>query len=315
MNPGSVQHPMSGTANPYQHAMYSQRKVTMNYYLASAALKAVSMSSLTRWAYRALARRKASPKAINKQIGEWLLSRIPPGSVTVLEIGTGWVSAYSVLVALLRPECRIHCFDVRDIRYSLAEFKRTVELTMEAYLPYRSALHFDEAKLKRVLSANSIDEAYDALGLKYQVRASGLPEYPNESFDCIFSIDVLEHVYGPCFVATAQHWANLLKSGGIFMAQVGLIDHTSYWCHRKDDKRYIEHSEFTWKHLLENRVQYINRLTASEIVGKLEGAGFTTLEEERLSISAPIRVHSDYAQQSLEDARCLRLHYRGSKLV
>jgi SAM-dependent methyltransferase len=285
----------------------------MNYYLGSAALKAVSLSSLTERAYRALARRKASPKAINKQIGEWLLTSIPPGPVTVLEIGTGWISAYSVVVALLRPECRICCFDVRDIRYSLAEFKRTVESTMEAYLPNSSAVHFDEAKLKRVLNANSIDDAYDALGLRYQVRATGLPEYPDESFDCIFSIDVLEHVYGPSFEATAQHWANLLKPDGIFAAQVGLIDHTSYWCHRKDDKRYLEHSEFAWKYLLENRVQYINRLTASEIVGKLEGAGLTTLQEERLSISTPLKVHPDYAQQSLEDARCLRLYYRGTK--
>lgn len=283
----------------------------MNYYLASAALKAASLTSLTRGTYRALAKLRASPKAVNKENGEWLLSHIPSGPATLLELGTGWISAYSLAVRLTHPECRIDCFDVHDIRYSLADLQKAVKLTQESYLPNGPSEGFDQQRLERVFAATSIDEAYEALGLHYQVCANGLPDFPARSFDCIFSIDVLEHIDAAEFRASAEHWAGLLKPGGVFLAQVGLVDHTSYWCSQIDDKRYLEHSDLTWRWLLQNKVQYINRLTASEIVDALEGAGLTTLEQNRLPISTPHKVHLDYAWQQPEDAAALRLRYRG----
>ncbi|GAB5349618.1 hypothetical protein TMRO357_01803 [Alteriqipengyuania sp. 357] len=242
-----------------------------------------------------------------------MLERVPSGPLTVLDLGTGWISAYSIAVALSRPECEIHSFDVQDIRYGIGHFKEAVRQSQELYFPEGDLPGAGREKLEKVYRASSLDEAYKELGLHYQVAESGLPDYPDSFFDIVFSIDVLEHIPARQFEGAAKKWASILKPGGQFLAQVGLVDHTSYWCYKKDDKRYIKHSELVWKLLLENKVQYINRLTATEIMDLLEGAGIETLEHDRLCASQDMEVHPDYADQARNDATCLRLYYQGVK--
>ena len=61
--------------------------------------------------------------------------------------------------------------------------------------------------------------------------------------------------------------------------------------------------------MLGNQVQYVNRLTASEIANMLANAGLV-IDEVRTDASGdtePEQVHPDYRSQSDDDIRAVRL--------
>lgn len=284
----------------------------MNYFLAAAALKTASLTPFTKRAYRKLAKVRAARKQIIMHRVEWILSFIPETPFKVLELGTGWISAYSILPSMVRPNCEMHCFDIEDIRYSLEGFKRAVD-ECESYAVSSAKLERHSRKAALAKDAQSIDDAYAALGLKYQVRSNGLPDYRSEMFDLVYSIDVLEHIHDGVFQAAANRWMDVLKPGGHFIAQVGLNDHTSLWCAGSNDKRYLSNSLMMWRCLLGNEVQYVNRMTASEIVSALERAGVETVEQTRVRMQTPVALHPDYSWQDPDDAQTIRLIYVGKK--
>jgi hypothetical protein len=78
----------------------------------------------------------------------------------------------------------------------------------------------------------------------------------------------------------AAAWFRILKPGGKFLAQVGIDDHLAMYQGKVGSKRYLRYSHRTWDWLLGNEVQYINRLTATEIVNILTEAGGTRLRPD-----------------------------------
>jgi hypothetical protein len=67
--------------------------------------------------------------------------------------------------------------------------------------------------------------------------------------------------------------------------------------------------------LFGNSVQYINRLTASQIIGLLVDAGFAidSIETDSSGDTAPDEVHPDYRYQSEADIRAVRLMVRAHR--
>ena len=166
-----------------------------------------------------------------------------------------------------------------------------------------------------IAGASDFGEAYRILGMTYQCRASGIPDYPVDCFDAIFSIDVLEHVDAEIFPAAAAVWFRILKPGGNFLAQVGIDDHLAMYQGKVGSKRYLRYSHRTWEWLLGNEVQYINRLTASEIVEILTNTGLI-IDEVQTDASGdtePDQVHRDYRSQSDNDIRAVRLLVKAHK--
>ena len=108
----------------------------MNYFVTAAALKVASANSLTRSTYRALTRLKSGPRVPQIDRGVWLLPALPTHAARLLELGTGWVHAYSLYPALLRSD-ELHCFDTSDNRH-FKSFKATVPIV-------RSQIHDREA--------------------------------------------------------------------------------------------------------------------------------------------------------------------------
>lgn len=285
----------------------------MNYYLAATALRAFSLNGATKALYRWLGNRKTERKLSMERAG-WVLDRIAeadlPARPAFLELGTGWMHAYSMFPALIH-DAEVCCFDVWDnrafaafraalpqVRQGLAELELTPEQRERA-----------ERRLAALETAQSFDDVYAALGMQYAIDPEGVLPYADATFDMIYSVDVLEHVVARGFERAAADWFRVLKPGGRMVAQVGLDDHLAHYDPSRSKKHYLRHSRATFDRWLENDVQYINRIPASEMMAILEAAGFRTLAAERWTVDDPdsLPVHPDYASQPPEDIATWRL--------
>lgn len=247
----------------------------MNYYLTAASLKLASANTLTQKAYWALSKRRKRPRYVWPTQSEWILDRLPHESGCLLELGTGWIHAYSLYAILLRQD-DVYCFDVID-RRNFNVFLTTIPVVRKQIEAMDLSKEVLERALERcniMLRCRNFDEVYEKLGFHCQIDSSGMPQFANVSFDAIYSVDVLEHVEAALFEKAASVWFATLKDGGIFLAQVGLNDHHSVYDDNRQPKRYLRHSLRTWELLLGNTVQYCNRLTASAIISALESVGF-----------------------------------------
>jgi SAM-dependent methyltransferase len=238
----------------------------MNYFATAIALKAASANSLTRSLYRVLTRLSGAPRPGDVRQALWLVDGLPEQQCRLLDLGTGWAHAYSLYPALLRGD-DLHCFDAVDNR-KFGAFIRSVPLALDQIRQQPLAPHILARAAQRtsaLAKARTFDEAYKIAGITYQCSPSGIPDYPDNYFDRIFSIDVLEHVDAAIFPVAAATWYRILKPGGRFMAQVGIDDHLAFYgADGFGSKRYLRYSHRTWDWLLGNYVQYINRLTASQ---------------------------------------------------
>ena len=160
--------------------------------------------------------------------------------------------------------------------------------------------------------ADNFEAAYAVARLVY--RCGSVNPYPSCTFDRIFSVDVLEHVDASHFPQAARSWFEILKPSGMFVAQVGLDDHTAMYSDGYGTKRYLRYSEMTWRVLLGNSVQYINRLPASTIVSLLKDVGFEIVSVETHDCTMlRNEIHSDYHWQSDADIQAVRLFVRARK--
>jgi hypothetical protein len=132
---------------------------------------------------------------------------LPTHTARLLELGTGWVHAYSLYPALLRSD-ELHCFDTSDNRH-FKSFQETVPI-VRSQIHDREHWTHDPQTLARVddlataiAGVSDFGEAYRILRMSYQCRASGIPDYAADYFDVIFSIDVLEHVDAEIFPVAA----------------------------------------------------------------------------------------------------------------
>jgi|SRR6516225_3567227 len=291
----------------------------MNYYVAAAALRALSAHSALRRTYRWVGNRRRSFRvAIPKT--RWIWEQVTTEGVdtkghTLLELGTGWIHGGSLYSALL-VDAAIIAFDVWDCR-SLYCTKNEIARVAEAIQGAEGHSASDKKRASEraaaALRAKTFPELYDVLNIKYLVDESGLPPIPEASVDLIYSQDVLEHVNRSDFIFAIEAWKRVLKPSGRFLALVGLDDHLAHYDSSKSMKEYLYHSELLWKHLLNNRLQYINRLTATEIVDLFQRNGFDIEDVgvERCSVELA-RVRPCYKWQAQEDleATCLKLYAR-----
>ena len=167
-------------------------------------------------------------------------------------------------------------------------------------------------RAKDIQLADCFEAVYAIAHMAY--RCGSVNPYLPCTFDRIFSVDVLEHVNASIFSQAAQSWFEILKPGGMFVAQVGLDDHTAMYSDGFGTKRYLRYSEKTWRVLLGNSVQYINRLPASAIVSILKDVGFEIVSVETHDCTMQrSEVHSDYHWQSDADIQAVRLFLRARK--
>lgn len=287
----------------------------IKYVMTAVALKAFSVSPQTKRLYRQIGNVIDQRRRIQEGLNRYYIDRskklhqfcekhhvIQDGN-RVLEVGTGWVHWDSTLMRLLY-DVDITMFDVWDNRYLglykqyFSQFEEIIDRELELDAKQSERVH---ALLRAILEASSFDEIYDLLGLRYVLHPNGtLEQFPDESFDLIFSCDVLEHIKKGVLPEFIQGFYRVLKPGGYCIHQIDLTDHLYYYDTRVSPKNYLRYSDRTWRHYFENNAQYINRVQRPEWLELFQKAGLEMVEEE--SVAADIgtrRVDKGYENRYL----------------
>lgn len=294
--------------------------------MTAAALKLFSVSAQTKWVYRQMGNIFDQRRRMQKGLNRYYVERskklqqfcerhhaIQNGD-KVLEVGTGWVHWDSTIMRLL-SDVEVTLFDVWDNRYFglykqyFKQFEEIIDRELDLDPMQGERIH---KLLRAILKTGSFDEIYGLLGLRYVINPSGtLEQFPDESFDLIFSCDVLEHINSNMLPKFIQDFHRVLKPGGYSIHQIDLTDHLYYYDTRVSPKNYLRYSDRVWKQCFEN-VQYINRVQRPEWLDLFQKAGLEMVEEESISADiGTIRVDKGYENRYLPYNAIYNGHNRG----
>lgn len=293
-------------------------------YCASAlALKTLGSTRTGRLAYRALgdmlrAERHAELDGVAMARGQWTWDTIGERLSScserprVLELGTGWTHFYGLFLRLAYP-VELVFFDVVDNR-SLSALR----LRFAAVARWLRSSDSEDARLpdavalaERVSGVPTFEALYRLVGASYVVRTSGdFWHAVRPPFDCVMSVDVLEHVPALDVDAGVAGVGGVLTDGGLSAHQIGLNDHLNNYAPGLPSKNYLRYGDSTWRLLFENRLQYINRLQPSDYRRVFDEHGFV-LESESLEhdwrLPHQLRPARRYAGSSTEDLCATRM--------
>jgi SAM-dependent methyltransferase len=295
----------------------------IRYITSALALKVFSLNAPTRRLYRLIGNHFGAKK--RHRVSD-LLIRVGRGDLIVdlcrkyhalengeklLEVGTGWMHWYSLYLWIFY-ECRITALDIWDNRQFSALKAGFGKLT-ERFKEDR----ISEAVLNNLAVVNlatSFPELYRETGIEYVIEPRGsLDQFADQSFDCILSMHVLEHVPTKYVTELVRNMYRTLKPGKYTIHQIGIDDHLAHYDRKASQKQYLRYSDWTWNALFENEVQYFNRLQMSEWLNAFRSAGFI-LEEKLVESTdiANLKIAARFADYSKEDLSCtiLTLVYR-----
>ncbi|WFL76687.1 class I SAM-dependent methyltransferase [Altererythrobacter arenosus] len=303
----------------------------LTYRLTAAALKAFSLNSATKHAYRQLGnaiggRGRAAgikPGYIERADANLALierhGAIADG-MTVLELGTGWVH-WEALFTRLFYDVEFVLFDVWDNR-QFAAFRTYVNALTEALprLAPRDPARIERAGrlARQVLACTSFEEVYDLLSMRYHVDEEGLLDaIADRSIDLAISSDVMEHVPAHALPTLAASLSRVLRSGGHVAQQIVPADHLCIYARSAHPKTYLQFEDAQWSRWFENSVQYQNRWQQSDFRALFAEYGFEIVADEVVATTdtARLRIASrwkDYEKSDL-DATVTRLLARKPK--
>jgi len=226
------------------------------------------------------------PKAYLKNFE--ILSQNLPASFSlkdkrVLHVGPGGFLGLEILLYCLGAErtCSIDKFgfgihypDITDCQEEYLEIRETID-TSDKFDEKRhpQALHRFETLFER--NKNRTLLATDKIAYHYPMDVCDL-DFPDQSFDVVFSSAVLEHINEP--PAAVKEMARVLKKGGLMLNTVVTRDHRSF----SKIKGYHPFSFRTysadkWEEICSNKF-YQNRLLPIEWKRLFETCGLTLLK-------------------------------------
>jgi SAM-dependent methyltransferase len=234
-------------------------------------------------------------------------------SDVVLEIGTGWIHFESVVIRLFY-DVETTLFDVWDNRQLDALKKIAVQLERLLY----QEIDLSQAQKQRIKQlievisrADSFDNLYQSLNFQYLINANGtLEPLQDETFQLVYSNNVLEHVHRETAPRLVQDIYRVLKPGGFSCHEIDLTDHLVSFAgiHDLPEKYYLRFSDKTWERFFENKVQYINRIQCSEWLDLFQQAGLELVEKEIITGDIDtIKVSKTYNRFEKHDLVCKRL--------
>lgn len=290
----------------------------IRYVLSALALKAFSMNGVTKRVYRSIGNVVGERLRMRGTYVDTYLERgdlfrslsekhdIAPKGGRFLEIGTGWLHWHSIYHRLFN-DAEISMLDVWDCR----QFEALKKVFSEVEAKLSPTLGSDvmaRQLLKNIQESESFDDLYKRLNINYVVEPTGLlHNFPDNSFDCVFSFHVLEHVPSKNINQLTADISRVLKPGGISFHQIGVDDHLQHYDSGVSKKNYIKYSDRTWRWFFENELQYFNRLQTSEWL-KAFGQRFTQLEaiSEHCSID-DLKVNKRFSDFSNEELSTVTL--------
>jgi len=300
----------------------------IKYTLVAAALKLFSCCPQMRDLYRLLGnligsrvRARKGPSRSRLDRARQLLELVKRHKAirdghALLEIGTGWLHWESILLRLYY-DVNITLFDVWDnrsldtLRRWSAELDKVIDTELHLAPSQYERVH---SLLNAIAAASTFDDLYSLLGFQYLIEPSGsLAHFQDESFDAIYSCNVLEHVSADTLPEYIRDSCRLLRPGGYSIHTIDISDHFRHYDQSVSAKHYLRYSDAVWKRCFENKVQYFNRVQRSEWLGLFEGAGFQLVEEKSLCTDlGALKVNEEYQHLDRRDLECisLRVLYR-----
>jgi SAM-dependent methyltransferase len=168
---------------------------------------------------------------------------------TAVEIGTGWCP--TIPLALTTKGIIVHTYD------------HACHVTPSAISASQSAVGGDWSMVH-----------YYAPG---DGTTTGLPD---NSVDFHFSIAVLEHIPLEIIIRLLREAHRILRPGGILYHEIDLRDHYADFDRSISSVNFLKFNDFTWKLLGQNKIQYHNRLRASDVLAIFQQSGFETVNIE-----------------------------------
>lgn len=252
----------------------------MHRYLAAAfTLRLFSLTHTTRRAYRLLSGTMGAKRRIQRGLPESYLHNAahlirflrkipcPIPKIRILEIGTGWVHFYGLLMRLLY-DAEVTLSDVTDVR----QFSALKKYFKDFGKAMGIRLDLEPEQLGRAINvldviqtADSFNTLYARLGMSYEIDTSCvLASFPSNHYDFIVSFDVLEHVPRRNVPSLVDNLERITKPGGMQIHQIVISDHLSQYDPDVSPKNYLRYSHCTWNRFFDNKVQHVNRIQAAE---------------------------------------------------
>ena len=295
----------------------------IKYVAVAAALKAFSVCPQSKALYRAIGNTVGSRRRTRRGLPKSRIRRARRlldllekhnaihDSARLLEVGTGWIHWESVFLRLFY-DVDVTLYDVWDnrqlepLKRYFAELDRLIDEEVAIDPRRHQRVH---GLLRSISSVDSFSDLYSVLGFDYVVDTSGtLDCLPDESFDVVFSCNVLEHVAAAILPGFVQSFSRLLPPGGYSVHSIDMGDHLSYYDRRVSAKNYLTYSDSVWKRLFENEVQYFNRVQRSGWLSLFRNAEFQLMHEDSAFIDlGTIAVAKRYEYLSRRDRDCIGL--------
>lgn len=289
----------------------------LTYRATALALKAFSLNSATKAAYRRIGnviggKRRAQgvqPHYLTRADQNLAFIEQHGGirdGMRVLELGTGWVH-WEALFMRAFYEVEATVFDVWDNR-QFDGFLTHVN-ALRAALPGLTDRGPDRTAkarglLERVAACSNFEEAYAILGFTYLLAPDGaLDAIPDRSLDLVFSSDVMEHIPHDSLPELAASLARTVRPGGLVAQQIVPSDHLCIYAKDAHRKAYLQFSDKQWARWFENDVQYQNRWQQSDFRKLFKHAGFEIVSEAIIgrADTSDLRIAARWAGYSRED--------------
>ncbi len=293
----------------------------ISYLFLGVCYKIISFNSLTVKLYRMLGNIFGSKRRIsrnlpqkNVDLGNELISlltdycKTKPGD-EMLELGTGWMHWFSVFIKVFN-DVNITLFDIWDNR-QFDSFKSYItQLNNKLKFEDDSERQQSNKIIRNILNVNSFDGLYNLLNFQYIIQRDGsLRNFPDNNFDVIFSVNVMEHIERNTIKKYVNDIYRTLKPGGYSVQIIDLGDHYHYLLNEKHSsiKEYLRFSQKRWKLLYENKIQYINKIQFSEWKKIFEIEGFKEIYCKPYFAKVNVVIHSDYKNLNENDIKCYML--------
>jgi SAM-dependent methyltransferase len=290
----------------------------LKYQAVAVVLKALSLNAATRRSYRRLGNWRMNRAQSfdtegyllqSRRLVEQIRAHCSGGKLRIAELGAGWTHFYGIAAAL-STGASVDFYDVWDNR----QFRR---LGLAFRDPSRIAeglnLSTPEAKEQAIAvsTAGSFEDVYQALGARYVLDPGGvLAPLPSETYDAVFSMDVLEHVGADALADAIAGQFRILRPGGVAIHEIGVDDHLRHYDPRASKKQYLAYGDAEWRRRFENKVQYFNRVSFDRFRELFLAAGFEEVTArcdrgpEQLS---GLRIDPSFHGQSQESLEAVRV--------
>jgi len=206
----------------------------------------------------------------------------------VLELGTGWIPAVPLGMALCGVDS-VLTIDIQDLKRrrifgELLALVRSYSFEdLARVLPRASPDRF-EALLR---NEGDVFTVFRDLGIRFLVGDAARTDLADGSIDLFVSNTTLEHIPGPVLEGIWREFRRLIASDGLMSHLIDMGDHYAHFDASISPHHFLKHRPWKWR-LVNNALLYQNRLRVSDYRRLHEENGFCLLEEKnQMSPAAP----------------------------